>query len=435
MAKASQAIKNKSNEVSSLKAWYVVLTSSLFFFYIFIQMNLFNSINSELVKEFHLNAKQISSLFAFFSIGNVAFLFPAGIMLDRLSVRKLLLSVFAISVIATFIFASTSTLWIMNISRLAIGFTGAFALLSAVKLTSRWFDPKHMALVVGIVVTIAMLGGTIAQTPLTLLTENLGWRTAMKMVVGLGILLIAIQFLIIKDEPKGLEKADEEEHNRLAKFGFWHSLGIAVSSAQNWLSGTYICLMNLPVFIFGGMWGAPFLTQVHNFTKIQATAITSMIFIGMMIGSPLSGLISDKLGLRKKPMIIGAILSILIMIIIMYAPTLPFAVVITIFLALGLIVSTQVIGYPLIAESNPHAITATATSLGSVLIMSGGFLVPLYGWLLEFSGENFVKNFVGYSKIDYLRANWLMLGAMIIALIAALLIKETYCKMSEKLKP
>jgi predicted MFS family arabinose efflux permease len=290
-----------------------------------------------------------------------------------------------------------------------------------------------MALAVGVIVTMAMFGGTIAQTPLTLLTDSLGWHHAMKIVVGLGALLILAQFFIVKDEPKGLEKLDEDEHRRLKKFGFWHSLGITITNPQNWLSGIYISLVNLPLFIFGGIWGVPFLTQVHNFTKTQASVITSMIFIGMMIGSPLAGLVSDKMGLRKKPMVIGAVLSILIMLVIMYTPTLPFIVEIAIYLALGLIISAQVIGYPVIAESNPHAITATATSLGSVLIMSGGFLVPIFGWLLELSGDNFVKTFVGYSTTDYVRANYLILVGMVIALIASLLIKETYCKMAEKI--
>jgi MFS family permease len=414
---------------NTFRAWLVVLTSALFFFYIFIQMNLFNSINSELVKEFNFNAKQLGHLFAFFSYGNIVFLFPAGILLDRLSVRKILFVVFIISVFATHIFSTTSTFWVMCMARLVIGVAGAFALLSAVKLASRWFQPKHLALVIGMIVTVGMFGGAAAQTPLTLLTHNFGWRFAMQLVVTLGLAIIILQLLIVRDEPKKLVKPDAKEHVELKKFGFWHSLGITVNNPQNWLSGIYICLVNLPLFIFGGIWGVPYLTHVHRLTKIQATAVTSMIFIGMIIGSPLAGLISDRMGLRKPPMIAGAILSILVMLIIMFAPTLPFAIEISLYFALGLIISCQVIGYPVISESNPHAITATATSLGSVLIMSGGMLVTVFGWLLEMSGgAKIVDNAAVYSLADFTRANYLMLIGLVIALVASLLIKETYCK-------
>ncbi|HBC71908.1 MAG TPA: MFS transporter [Coxiellaceae bacterium] len=428
MTKSNRAPQPKIQELSSPHAWLVVLTSALFFFYVFMQMNLFNSINSELVKDFQFNAKQLSSLFAFYSYGNVIFLFPAGILLDRFSVRKLLLFMFTISIVATYIFSTVSTLWIMNVSRLAIGIAGSFTLLSAVKLASRWFEPRHMAVVIGTVVTMAMFGGTIAQTPLTLLTQHFGWRHAMQFVVALGVILIIVQLIIVRDEPKGLEKLDIEEHKQLEKLGFWHSLGITITNMQNWLSGIYIGLVNLPLFIFGGIWGVPFLTQIHHLTKVQATAVTSMLFVGMMLGSPLAGLISDRMGLRKLPMIIGAILSILVMLFVMFAPTLPFVAEMFLYFTLGLVISSQVIGYPVIAESNPHTITATATSLASVLTMSGGMLVQLFGWLLELSGNAFINNVIGYSLADFTRANYLMLVGLIVALIASFLIKETYCK-------
>ncbi|MBU0744898.1 MAG: MFS transporter [Gammaproteobacteria bacterium] len=409
-----------------LRSWIVVLTSALFFFYIFIQMNLFNSINSELVKEFHFNAKQLGQLFAFFSYGNVLFVFPAGMLLDRFSVRKILLIVFSISVIATYVFSTASDLWVMNAARLAIGLAGAFTLLSAIKLASRWFDPCHMALVVGVVVTMAMFGGTIAQTPLTLLIQKFGWRHSMQLVAALGVILIALQLIIVRDEPKGLEKLDIKEHKQLERLGFWHSLAITLTNKQNWLSGIYISLVNLPLFVFGGIWGVPYLTHVHNFTKLEATEITSMLFIGMMIGSPLAGWISDYLGRRKLPMIIGAMFAILAMSAIMFAPTLHFAAEICLYFALGLIMGFQVIGYPVIAESNPHTITATATGFGSMLIMSGGMLVPLFGWLLEHSGNaQVIDNITTYTLADFTLANYMMLVGLIIALLASFLIKET----------
>jgi len=418
------SVPNPLNQTSLLRSWCVVLSSALFFFYIFIQMNLFNSINVELVKEFKLNARQISQMYAFFAYGNVLFLFPAGILLDRFSVRKLLFAVFTISIIATYLFSTASCFWTMNIARLAIGVAGAFALLSSVKLATRWFDPKHMALVIGVVVTMAMVGGAIAQTPLTILTQKFGWRIAMQLVVSLGIVLMITQSFIVRDEPKGLEKLDIAEHEQLKQIGFWSSLRLVATNKQNWLSGVYISLVNLPLFILGGIWGAPFLTQVHKFTQVQATAITGMLFIGMMIGSPLAGLISDRMGLRKLPMTIGALFSIAVVSAIIFSPTLSFVTEASLFFALGLIISAQVIGYPVIAESNAHSITATATGLGSVLIMSGGMLAPLFGWLLDF-GET---SSVTYSAGDFMRANSMLLVGLVIALIASLLIRETYCK-------
>jgi len=422
----------KISQVSSpslVRSWCVVLAAALFFFYIFIQMSLFNTISSDLVKEFHFNATQLGNLAAFYFNGNVLFLFPAGILLDRFSVRNLLLTAFVVTVVATYVFSTTSDFWMMTATRLAVGLAGSFCLLAAIKLATRWFEPRHMALVIGIVVTMAMFGGTIAQTPMALLTQNFGWRGAMQIVAAFGALLMILQFVIVRDEPKGSEKTEVVEHVKLEQIGFWRSLGMAIASMQNWLSGLYICLVNLPIFIFGMAWGVPYLTQAHHLTPIEATQATSMLFIGMMIGSPLAGIISDKLGLRKLPMIVGAILTLAAVLIIMFAPDMPLWAVICQFLFLGLASSLQVIGYPVIAESNPHTITATASSLGSILIMSGGMLIPIFGWLLDMSGNpTIVDNVAMHSLADFTRANFMMVVGLVIALIASLLIKETYCK-------
>ncbi|CAL7963170.1 MFS domain-containing protein [Gammaproteobacteria bacterium] len=417
---------SQASSPNLVRSWCVVLAAALFFFYIFIQMSLFNAISGDLIKEFQFNATQLGSLAAFYFYGNVLFLFPAGILLDRFSVRNLLLTAFAIIIIATYVFSTTSDFWIMGMARLAVGLAGAFAMLSAIKLATRWFEPRHMALVIGIVVTMAFLGGAIAQTPITLLTQSFGWRGTMQIISAFGALLMIIQFIVVRDEPKGSEKTEAAEHAQLEQVGFWRSLGMAIASMQNWLSGLYICLVNLPIFVFGMAWGVPYLTQIHHLTPVEATQATSMLFIGAMIGSPLAGIISDKMGLRKLPMLIGAILTLAALLIIMFAPDMPLWAVAGQFLFLGIVSSAQVIGYPVIAESNPHTITATASSLGSILIMSGGMLIPIFGWLLDMSGNP------THSLADFTRANSMMVVGLVIALIASLLIKETYCKQLNK---
>ena len=428
MTATNQASSLNTQHSSEVHSWFVVLTAALFFFYIFIQIHLFNAINGELTKELCFNATKLGNLSSFYFYGSVFFLFPAGILLDRLSVRKLLLTAFIVTVIATYVFSITSSFNIMIIIRLAIGLVGAFSLLSVIKLASRWFEPHRIAVVIGIAVTMAMFGGALAQAPLALLTRQIGWRHAMQIITALGVLLIIVQFIMVHDEPKGLKKNQAAEHIKLEQFDFWRSLGKVIINKQNWLSGTYISLVNLPLLVLGA-WGAPYLAKAHNFSQVQATLATSMLFIGMMIGSPLAGVISNKMGLRKLPMIVGAILTIAAILIIMFFIAMPLGIVVCQFLFLGTMMGSQIIGYSVITESNPHTITATATGLGALLVMFGGTLISIYSWLLSLSNNvTMVDNTKIYSLADFIRANCLMLTGLIIALIASLLIEETHCK-------
>lgn len=408
----------------SLKAqsWCVVLSAALFFFYIFMQINLFNAVSSELTAELHLTPAQFGYLASVFFYGNLLFLFPAGLLLDRFSVRGILLITFFITLISSYIFSTTSSFIVMNITRFIIGLMGAFCFLPSIKLASRWFKPKQMALVIGIVTTMGMFGGMIAQTPLVLLVQKVGWRTAIQAITNFGVLLIFIQLIFIKDKPEKLEKTGALEQKHVEKIDFWHCLAKTLSNTQNWYSGIYICLVNLPVYILGLAWGIPYLTQMHNLTQIQASNATSMIFIGMMIGCPLVGAISDRIGLRKPPVLFGGIATLIMVLIIMFTPSLPAWMMIGQFLLLGLAASWQVIGYTVIAESNPHKLTGVATSLGSILVVSGGTLIPLFGYLLNFTGSTL------YTATDFTRAHSMMVVGLIIAIIVAILTKETHCR-------
>ncbi|HLB58399.1 MAG TPA: MFS transporter, partial [Gammaproteobacteria bacterium] len=139
-------------------AWLVTLTAASFFFYGFIQLNLFNAINTQLMQAFHLNAPQLGQLASMYFYANAIFLFPAGILLDRFSTKKLLVIAVLLCTVGTFIFGLASSYSVAAIGRFIVGTGAAFSFLSCIRLASRWFPPSKMALVTGIVVTMAMLG-------------------------------------------------------------------------------------------------------------------------------------------------------------------------------------------------------------------------------------------------------------------------------------
>src|SRR3990167_69395 len=164
----------------STLAWVVTWVASLFFFYEFIQMNLFNTINTQLREAYHLNAVEIGQLFSMYFYANFLSLFVAGNLLDRFSAKKLQLFAMSVCTIGTFIFAIANSYWIAALGRFMIGAGASFCFLSCIRIASRWFAPHHMAFVTGVIVTMAMLGGLMAQTPFELLINYIGnWRTAL----------------------------------------------------------------------------------------------------------------------------------------------------------------------------------------------------------------------------------------------------------------
>lgn len=417
-------------ETESKLAWLVCFIGSLFFFYEFIQMNMFNAINTHLMRDFNLDASELGSLSATYFLANVAFLLPAGIILDRFSTRMVMLISLSICVLGTFLFGIVESTGLAAICRFFTGIGSAFCFLSNVRLATRWFPAKRIALVTGLIVTMAMVGGMVAQAPLTYLVEALGWRHALFIDAGLGLVVLLLIFSVVRDYPADMHSQAMVDRKELSNIGFFSTAKSAFLNYRNWVCGIYTCLLNLPIFILGGFMGTMFLTNVHHIEHKQASFVTMMIFVGTIIGSPLVGWLSDKIGKRKPPMIVGAILSIITVFVLIYAQNVTMATLMLCFFLLGLFTSSQVISYPVVSESNSRLLTAMCVSCVSLTTIGGGALFePVFGHLLDYHWSGALVDGVPlYTPADYQFAMWLFPIGFTISLLATYLIRETHCK-------
>lgn len=414
---------------SKLLPWLIVLTASTFFFYDFIQLNLFNSIDMQLMQTFNLNALKLGNLSSVFFYADALLLIPAGILLDRFSTKKLLLAAVSCSTLGTFIFAIAPTYFIAAGARFLVGAGGAFCFLGSVRLASRWFPANKMALVTGVIVTQAMLGGLVAQTPMAMLGHLVGWRYAVLIDAGIGFMVFLAILLIVRDYPAHGYFAIKANKTQIDSFDFCYSVKAVILNPYNWFCGIYASLLNLPVFLLGALWGIHYLVQVHHLSLVQASIPPTLFFIGTIVGAPAFGWFSDRIGRRILPLIMGAILSLLVMLALMLIPNLSFLAITTLFFLMGIVICSQVIIYPIVTELNPASLTATALGFASTIIMcSGAIFQPLFGWAMEWRADYaIVDGVIHYSSTDFLYAMSIMPIAFLFGLLIAIMIKETYC--------
>lgn len=423
---------HKQEKTSYTKlAWIVTITASLFFFYEFIQMNMFNAINEQLRETYHLDAVSLGQLFSMYFYANFLCLFPAGNLLDRFSTRKLLIFAISVCTLGTLLFALATEYWMAAVGRFMVGAGASFCFLSCIRIASRWFSPHHMAFVTGVVVTMAMLGGLVAQTPFKLLTDFLGnYHYALYLNTALGVVILLATIFIVQDRPPDALGAAEDDQQHLNELGLWRCIKLAALNPQNWLGGIYTALMNLPVFVLGGLWGIMYLSSAHHISQQQASYATTLFFVGVIFGSLIFGWVSDHIERRIIPMVVGAVLSLIVMAILMYVPGLQLWSIIVLFFLIGLVTSSQVLTYPTIAELNPIYLTSTAVSIDSLCIMASGFIVPpFFGWLMEHSGAHMIVDGVTtYTPENFNHAMLIMPAAFIVALIITAFMRETYCQ-------
>lgn len=418
----------------TLQPWLVCLSAAGFFCYEFFQINMFNALDPELIKEFNVSGTKLSFLSSLYFYGTVGLLIPAGILLDKLSTRVLILTAMGLSILGTFLFAISTSFEMAAISRFIVGVSGGpFGFLCTIRLSSRWFPENKLAFVTGIIVSIGMMGGFLSQTPFTILVENIGWRYAIGVDIAVGLILFSILIIFIKDHPADKRFEYLKQQAIYKKMGFIKGLKIVILKLQNWYCGIFASLLNLPIFLLGALWGNLYISQVFNLSRIQASYISSMLYIGMLLGSPFFGYISDKMNLRRMPMLIGAIICLTTIIYVMQQHSLSLETLVILFFIIGFGSSSQILAYPTVAESNHPSMTGSSEGLAAVLIMSGGaFFQPLFGYLLDknWNGTT-INNLPIYSYFDYFNALSLLPVSILISILMIYFIKETNCKNME----
>jgi MFS family permease len=409
-----------SHPPESWLSWVVCLTAGLFFFYEFIQMNMFNAISAGFMKTFNISPEKMGVLDSFYFIANVIFLIPAGYLFDRFPIRRVILISMLFCVAGTAAIAMTHVIALAMFFRFLTGIGSAFCFLSCIRLATHWFHPKRIGLVIGVILTEAMLGGVVSQTPLTILTQHFSWQTALLMDAGFGLLIWLVIFAVVRDapagfEPKRLKVGDRHSAISTYKQGF----RAAFLNMYNWLMGIYTSLLNFPLTVLGGIWGISYLTARFGMTPIAASGITSMLFFGMMLGSPLAGYISDVSRRRSLAMLGGSIVLGALVLLLLALPHWTHSTLMGLFFLIGLFSGIQVVGYPAVAERARPEVLAMSVSVVNITVMSGeGIIKPLFGEFMHW--HQVASHHLGQPLVfgDYRLAMWLLPPCILLAILS-----------------
>lgn len=355
--------------------YIVCFSAALFLAYELMQLHMMNAIAPLLMQDLQLSATGFGYISATYLLADVLFLLPAGIILDRFDVRKVILGALFICVLGTAGFASSSSMLTAAFCHFLSGIGNAFCFLSCMILVTRWFEEKMQARIMGWIITIGMLGAFVAQSPFSMLAENLGWRNALYLDAFIGLGLFGLLFLTIK-ENSPVRKGSQD-------LPLMQALKESVKNPVTLKVGLYTSLLNLPLMVLSAVFASLFLTQIHLFSLSQSALIASMIAIGTIFGSPLYGSLSDYFGMRRFWMVLGAVLSSVVMTLIIFSPTNPLYLG-ALFFLLGLLTSSQVLGYPTITEHSPKNLEGTSMGIAAVIIMGLPMLIqPLAGTIMD----------------------------------------------------
>lgn len=413
----------------SYMPWLVWGLACLFYFYECLLQVSPSVMSSELMHDFSVTSQTLGVLSGVYFYSYAIMQLPGGVLMDYFGPHRLLTLATLVCAVSTIAFGMTDSFFMACLARLMIGFGSAFAAVGTMKLAANWFPAQRFALLTGLMITIGMLGAIGGEAPLSLLIDGFGWRQSMIIMGIIGLSLTVLLVLIAKDTPKNyvapVHTHSIEEEERLLP-----SIFSLIKNKQLWLVATYGGLMYMATPVFCGLWGVPFLMNKMLITKSSAANYISLVFIGWAIASPLWGVFSNRIGLRKPPMYIGCIGALICSTLFIFVPITSSVIMQLLLLSFGLFSAGFLPAFSVAKELCNKKYVATGLSFMNMMNMIGIALAqPLIGYILDRMWQNELSGTVRIYPLEaYHTALAILPAGMLIALMILPKIKETYCQ-------
>src|SRR3954471_2623394 len=271
-------------------AW---LLTAIYYFYQYTLRSAPAVMMPELSTAFAVSTTAVASMVGIFYYGYSPFSLIAGAAMDRIGPRRVVPIGAAIVGVGALLFGSGNP-ELASVGRFLQGAGGVFALVGAAFIATTNFPASRAATLIGATQMFGMAGGSAGQFLVgPLIAAGVPWSTFW---FGMGIAGLALSALLFVLLPES--KPAERRDDWLKAAG--SSLLLVFRNPQSILCGIVAGLLFIPTTIFDMIWGVRYLQEARGFEYGDAVMRSSMVPLGWIIGCPLLGFVSDRLG-RRKP--------------------------------------------------------------------------------------------------------------------------------------
>jgi len=390
--------------------------AAVFYFYQYVLRSAPAVMMPQLSEAFGLSAMGVASVVGLFYYGYSPFSLVAGVAMDRLGPRRLLpFAVVAVGV-GALLFA-TGNRGAASAGRLLQGAGGVFALVGAIYIATKNFPASQAATLIGATQMFGMAGGSAGQFAVgPLMGRGVGWNSFWVGMSAAGLLIgVALFLLLPKEEEESAGRPDNWVKSAAVAFK------TVFRNPQSILCGLISGLLFIPTTIFDMVWGVRFLQEAHGVDYAEAVMRSATVPFGWIIGCPLLGYLSDRLGRRKPVIVGGASLLLACMAWILYGPADVFPPYV-LGLVAGLASGAAMLPYTVIKEANPPQYGGTATGVINFLNFTfSALLGPVFGWTLQRVSGGAAQTELGHYQAAFVP----LLYGVALAIVLALLLKET----------
>jgi MFS family permease len=398
------------------------LLVALYYFYQYALRSAPSVMMPQLTQAFGVDALGVSAIVGMFYYAYSPFSLVAGAAIDRFGARQIIPIGAALVGVGAILFG-TGSVAAANVGRFLQGAGGVFALVGAVYLVTKNFPVSMAASFIGATQMFGMAGGSAGQFLVgPIIKSGLPWGQfwIYSGVLGLAIGACLFAFLPKEDRAPAAAGAGAGAGGG-TPMGVFTSLKTVFLNPQSILCGLISGLLFIPTTILGMTWGVRFLQEARGREYDAAVTLAATVPLGWMVGCPLLGFISDRLG-RRKPVILGGAAMLLgVVAWVLFGNPAVFRGA-AVGILMGVASGAAMLPYSVIKEANPPQLGGSATGVINFINFTfSALLGPVFGSRLVRSPDDDDRTALAHYQAGFQP----LLAGLVLAVILTCCLKET----------
>lgn len=418
---ARPAAEAQVHPLGGFYAWLVWCLANIFVVYLFSVQTGYAIVNPSIQKDVGLTVAQVATIAAVYTWVFAIFQFFGGALLDRLGARMVLPVSIGLVTLGVFIFANATSFEMLVLSQVVLALGSCTGFVGAGYVGGKWFGMALFSFMFGLTQFVASFTSAFTQNLIEFALKYLAWRTLFNWIGIAGVVLLIAGAIFIKDR--------EPVHGGMSE-GIGAFLMSVVKSLLDvakighvWLASIIGAATFGTMLAVGVVW-MPKLLQIHGLSPTVSALGSSMLWLGLAVGSVVLVRWSDHIQQRRLPIIIGCIAQLITLGALLYLGEVGAAFAMTMCFTFGFFNAAHMLSFSTAADVvAPEQIGTSAAIVNGLMFIAGGFFISAPGARVA---EAQAAGLTGLTGAQY--AALPLVVALLVALVLCFFMKETYPK-------
>ncbi len=373
---------------------------AFFFLYQYVLRVAPGLVEPELRSSFFMTANDFSTLGSYFLFVYAIVQIPCGVLIDRLGVKRVVLSSIILCLIGNGMLILGNSLWEAQVSRMFMGLGSACAYVGCLKVAADSFPSSSRGFFMGAALTIGLFGPLLAAKPLVHLIETTNWRYAFSVLSVVGVIL---WFVLVVVMPKEVINRDAT----LKWSEIRQSVALVFKTRAVLAYAILTTCFYAPLAVIADLWGVSFLINHFHLPRVSAANVTMQIYVGAALSALIIPWLCEKYQAYNKGIICSMFGMVICLVVMFYGGDLSIITLVAVLIIIGIFSSSEILCFG--AASHYTTQETSGTTLGVIntfSVIGSAAIMQTVGCLLDckWSGgldENGVRL---YGSVEYIFA-------------------------------